>query len=129
MTIRFDTSELTVLVDALNRASRVAVPDARKVVTVGANNIKREWRRRWKGLKHAPALPYSITYDLYTSLSGPAAEIGPDKTRRQGALGNLLEYGSVKNAPIPGGAPAAQAEEPRFAKALEDLGVKALGLD
>jgi hypothetical protein len=129
METRFDSSEVRGVVDALNRASRVALPDVTRVVAVGARNIQQDWRRRWSGFRHAPALPAAITYDVFNSLRGPAADIGPDKNRRQGALGNLLEYGSIKNAPIPGGAPAAQAEEPRFAKALEDLMVKALGLD
>lgn len=126
--IRFDAPELRVVVDAINKASRVAVPDAAAVVGKGALNIKKDAARRVTGLKHAPAYPRSITYDLYTSLTGPAAEVGPDKNKRQGALGNILEYGTTKNAPIPHLGPAADAEEPRFAKALEDLAVKALGL-
>ena len=125
---RFDTHEVTGLVDAINKASRVAVTEVTAVVAKGANNIKRDAAQRISGLRHAPAYPRSIGYDLYPSLKGPSAVIGPDKDRRQGALGNLLEYGSVNSAPIPHLAPALDAEEPRFVKALEDLAVKALGL-
>jgi len=54
------------------------------------------------------------------------AEIGPDKLRRQGPLGNLLEYGSVHNAPHPHMIPAAEAEQPRFEQAMEDLSARLL---
>lgn len=128
--VRFDASQIAVVLDAINRASRVAVPDARKVVTVGANNVKRDWRRRWSGHPHLRPIVRTIDYDLFDSLRGPAAEIGPNRERGPGAaLANIPEYGTLNNAPIPGGAPAAAAEEPRMVKALEDLAVKALGLD
>jgi hypothetical protein len=42
------------------------------------------------------------------------AIIGPDKGGPQGALGNLLEYGSVKNPPHRDGGRALDVEEPRF---------------
>lgn len=126
-TVKFDFSETRVLVDALTTATRVLPKDAAAVVARGAYNIKKDAARRVTGLKHAPAYPRSITYDTYVSLTGPSAEIGPDKSRRQGALGNLIEYGSVNNAPIPHMLPAGEAEAPRFEKAMEDLAVRALG--
>jgi hypothetical protein len=124
----FDASEITAVVDAINRASQVAPAQVTAVVVKGALNIKTDAARRISGLKHAPAYPRSIGFDMYKTLTGPTAIIGPDKDKRQGALGNLLEYGSIKNAPRPHLAPAADAEEPRFAAALETLAVKALGL-
>lgn len=104
-----------------------AVPDeAAKVVEKGALNIKNDARQRVTGLKHAPAYPRSITYDTFRDLRGPLAEIGPDKNKRQGALGNLIEYGSVNNPPRPHMRPAAEAEQPKFEKAMEDLGARLL---
>jgi hypothetical protein len=110
----------------LDAAAHVAPEEARKVVAKGALNIKKDWRRAWTGLRHAPALPYAITYDTKLTGDRASAEIGPDKDRRQGALGNLIEYGSVKNAPIPGGLPALEREAPRFEKALTDLAARTL---
>jgi hypothetical protein len=98
------------------------------VVAKGALNIKTDARRRVTGLKHAPAYPSSITYDSHEVAGSAWAEIGPDKQRRQGALGNLLEYGSVKNAPRPHMRPAAEAERPKFEAAMQSLAEKALGL-
>lgn len=97
------------------------------VVSRGALNVKNDWKRRWSGIGHAPALPRAISYDTKASATVVEAEIGPDKERRQGALGNLIEFGSTNNAPIPGGLPALAAEAPKFEKALEDLAEKVLG--
>jgi hypothetical protein len=118
---------LNMLVAELEHAARVAPDEARKVTQKGALNIKTDWRRRWSGFAHAPALPYAIGYDTQVRGRQVEAEIGPDKDKRQGALGNVFEYGTVKNAPIPGGAPALEAERPKFERALGDLPVKALG--
>jgi len=98
-----------------------------KVVARGAFNIKKDAQRRARGIgRHARRYPYSIGYDVYQGLRGPTAEIGPDKNRPQGALGNLLEYGSVNNPPHPHMIPAGAAEAPRFEQALGDLAVRLL---
>lgn len=128
MPANIDAHELDVLAQDLDRAAGVAPKDARKVVAKGALNIKRDAQRRVTGLAHAPAYPRSITYDSHETLHGGWAEIGPDKDRRQGALGNIIEYGTVKNPPRPHMAPAAAAEQPRFEKAMQDLAEKAAGL-
>jgi hypothetical protein len=128
-TVSFTASdELKKLVASFKKAA-VATPVAsRTIVQASAQAIKADARRRITGLKHAPAYPFSITYDSQLTPTGATAEIGPDKDKRQGALGNILEFGTVKNAPRPHIGPAADAEEPRFAKAAEELVVKALGL-
>jgi len=128
MGIEFDTHEITVLADAINKASRVAESDAQKVVFRGAIQIKKDAARRIRGHRRLRKLPWSIDFDTYRSLKGPAAEIGPNHSKGQGALGNIAEYGTVNNPPIPFMRPAADAEQPRFEKAMEDLAVKALGL-
>jgi hypothetical protein len=102
--------------------------EVRKVASKGAFNIKNDWRRRWTGLPHGTvrALPFAIDYDVVVSGSAVSAEIGPSKEKRQGPLANLLEYGSVNNAPIPGGAPALEKEKPNFEQYVEDVAVKVL---
>lgn len=110
----------------LDRAASAAPGEAAKVVEKGALNIKTDARRRVEGLAHAPAYPNAITYDTYNALRGPAADIGPDKNKRQGALGNILEHGTVKNAPRQHMAPAADEEMPRFEQAMTDLSARLL---
>lgn len=104
--------------------------EVRQVVSKGALNIKQGWADRWKGHSSIRHLPRSINYDVTSDAGGAEAEIGPDPAKLQGNLAHLIEfgnaeYGSVRNAPIPGGLPALAAEEPRFVKALGDLGEKA----
>lgn len=110
----------------LDTADGMIPPEAKKIVAKGALNIKNDARSRIKGLAHAPAYPYSITYDPLDLPRGPAADVGPDKSRRQGALGNILEYGSSNNPAHPHMAPAVEAEAPRLEQAAADLAEKAL---
>lgn len=110
----------------LDEAIRIAPDETKKVVSRGALQIKKDWRKRWTGYPHIPVLPYAIGYDVEANGVGASAEIGPDKDKKQGPLGNLIEFGSVNNSPIPGGLPALQAEGPRFEKALADMAVKLL---
>lgn len=114
------------LIADLDRAVKLTSPGVLAVVTKGALNVKKDWAQRWSGLSHAPSLGAAVSYDVTYGFGGVKAEIGPDKARRQGALGNLLEFGSVNNAPHPGGTPALEAEAPRFEKALGDLAEKLL---
>lgn len=111
----------------LDKAQSKALPEAEKVLSKGALNIKNSAIRRISGHPHSPAYPRSIGYDLYHLPGSARARIGPDKQRRQGALGNILEYGTVNNAPIPHLGPALTEEAPRFERALGDLGVDLLG--
>lgn len=96
------------------------------VVSKGALNIKNDWRASASGLKHAPQYPNSINYDISASPDGTSAEIGPDKDKPQGPLGNLLEFGSANNAPHLDGQRALDAEAPRFEAAVEDLAEEAM---
>jgi hypothetical protein len=122
----WDTGDLGKLAADLTKAAAVNAAKAETVVRIGAQHIKNDWRDRWKGLAHAPALPYAITYDVQRGIDGGfageiKAEIGPDKNKAQGPLGNIIEFGTSKNGPLPGGQPALDAEEPRFVRALTEL--------
>lgn len=128
-------SELADLAADLRRAGDDVLDEGEKVVSKGALNIKTDWRDRWSGIAHAPMLPYTVTYDIHRGVGEVSAEVGPDKDlvvgggpiRQPGRLGNIIEFGTVKNAPIPGGAPALDNEEPRFTRAAADLGERLLG--
>ncbi|MFD6421036.1 hypothetical protein [Streptomyces sp. NPDC060198] len=113
----FDTSEIRSLSRHLARVVPQARRDTRAVMMRGALNIKRDWAKnaRASAPKHAPAYPRAIGFDLLAF--GPdqlLATIGPDKRMPQGALGNLLEYGSVKNGPHNDGGRALATEIPAF---------------
>ena len=123
MSEKWEYHEITRLVREFDESLTDAMPEVRKVVAKGALNIKTGARNRITGHPHLPAYPYSITYDTRESPTMAEAEIGPDKSKRQGALGNIVEYGTLNNAPIPHIAPAADEELPRFERALADLAV------
>lgn len=120
-----DFSEVDKLVADLGTVAATAGQYVRKAVEVGARNVKDDWRDFSKAQLtpgSARLFPFSISYDI-TSEAGPLsstvqAEIGPDKDKPQGALGNLLEYGSVNNAPKSYGANALKANESDFQRGL-----------
>lgn len=126
MKVTVTSTGMNELALALESAAEDAVDEARKVVARGALNIKRDARRFASGIAHAPSYPYSIGYDTKVSGTTASAEIGPDKAKRQGALGNILEYGTVNNAPYAHLGPALDIEGPKFVAAVEQLGVDLL---
>jgi len=123
MQVRIDVSDVNRLAAELESKAQRVGAQAAAVVRKGALNVKTDARRFSSGLAHAPAYPYSIGYDIEGDgrFGAVAAEIGPDKDKAQGPLGNILEYGTVNNAPFAHLGPALDIEGPRFEKALTDV--------
>ena len=126
------TYDLRMLAHDIREAPVRAQRDAVAVVEHGAVNIKRNWRDAAKASsdKHARAYPYSISYDMVlgAALVGRIeAVIGPDKSKPQGPLGNLLEFGSVNNPPTNDGGRALEAEAAAFEAELAKVTLDALG--
>lgn len=121
-----EVTGLRKLVQSLEHAGLKGVAAAEAAVLKGSMNIKKDASARVSGLSHAPAYPASISFDMHTTVGAINSEIGPDKGRRQGALGNLLEFGSVNNAPRPHLVPALEAEAPRFERVIADAAGKLL---
>lgn len=114
-----DVRQLTQAALVLRSSTTEAAQEMARVVTRGALNVKRGWadNARSSSGRHAPHYPRSISYDVHPIPGGAHAEIGPDKGKTQGALGNLLEFGSVHNAPHNDGGRALADEDPRFVAA------------
>lgn len=127
--MRVDVRQLVGLAGDLQASSVRAWLEMRAVVEHGAVNVKRDWRANAAASagRHARRYPDSITYDISFTPVGVSAEIGPDKARPQGALGNLLEFGSVKNPPHNDGGRALAAETPRFLAAIAALAGRTAG--
>lgn len=124
-----DVRQLAQLARALEATASQAETEMTAIVTRGALNVKNGWRANaiTTARRHARAYPYSVSYDVRPIPGGASAEIGPDKSKTQGALGNLLEFGSVNNPPHNDGGRALLVEEPRFAEQVEALAERALG--
>src|SRR5947207_14927952 len=95
-----DASELNTLAVDLGKAALEVHVAVRPPIQRAAAQVKTVARQFASGLAHAPLYPDSITYETHYSATGAEAEIGPDKDRPQGALGNIIEFGTSKNAPI-----------------------------
>lgn len=117
---------LTRLAADLALAGGKAAATSAAVVAKGALNVKDEARanvQRSAPVQNAYAYA-AISYDL--SDAGLEAEIGYDKDKRGGSLGNILEYGSRKNPPHRDLGRALDTEEPRFEAAIEAAAGKLL---
>lgn len=128
MKVTVDAPDLNTLAADLHERAGAVGKDSAAVVRKGALKIKNEARTLASGIAHAPAYPFSISYDIHGDgrFLAVEAEIGPDKDKRQGALGNILEYGTVKNAPLAHLGPALDREGPNFEAAMLALGVQGL---
>jgi hypothetical protein len=117
-----DSSEIDQLAADLGAVPATAGRFLRSAVEVSSRRVKDDWRDESKGLEHAPAFPYSVGYDVTTAHAfGQTvlkSEIGPDKERAQGALGNLIEFGSINNPPQGLGHGALQRNEDDFERGL-----------
>lgn len=118
-----DATEVNQLAADLGEVAAGAGGLVRKALEVSARHVKDHWRDNLPQSGHAKWLRFAVTYDLSSSF-GPGgavlqAEIGPDKDRKQGALGNLIEFGSVNNPPQGQGQAALEANVDDFEKGLD----------
>jgi hypothetical protein len=117
-----DITGLDELVRDLTEAPRKVQRKAHQAVTVNAKGVESKWRQGAAFSRHAPHYPKSITHDVKWSGAAIEAEIGPDKSLPQGALGNLIEFGSANNPPHANGLTALEAQGPKFLRDLDDAG-------
>lgn len=113
-----DTSELDKLAADLDAVPEETRPKFRAVAEKGALNIKNGMRADATGHPSFPYFPTSISYDMTGEFE---AEIGPDKSRAQGALGNLLYFGTSKSGGVLDINGPLNKEIPRFQDAIADV--------
>lgn len=95
----FDFSDLDKLAADLGTVSRDTRKNVRKAVEVTARKVKDSWRDKLKGSSTLPGLPSAVSYDVKSASGAIEAEVGFDKGRRQGALGNVSEFGTPSVGP------------------------------
>lgn len=120
-----DASELRALAADLTQAPQEAALAARKLVSRGALNIKRQLQAEMRESDYFKGAARSISYDLHGgSLFGVdvvEAEIGPTRGV-PGSLANIAYFGTSRGGgTVPDPQGALDAEAPRFEKALADL--------
>jgi len=126
--IDFNGSELNRLVADLAEVPAGAHRRVVQAVKYTAHGIRDFARGAVSGLAHAPHYPQAITYDVddLGEAKGVTAEIGPEHERRQGSLGNILEYGTIKNPPYAHLGPGLDHWTPDLQQGLEKAAADAL---
>lgn len=114
-----DFSEVDALAKQLDVDGEAIKKKVPPVVRKGALNIKDGMRQDAQNGGHYKHFNRSITYD--ETNGGMGAEIGPDKGLVQGALGNILYFGTSKNTPVLNLQGPLEKETPRFERALADV--------
>lgn len=114
-----DFSEVDALAKQLDVDGEAIKKKVPPVVRRGALNIKDGMRQDAQNGGHYKHFNRSITYD--ETNGGMGAEIGPDKGLVQGALGNILYFGTSKNTPVLNLQGPLEKETPRFERALADV--------
>lgn len=120
MRIDVDTSDVGRLRADLERGGAQAAAESRRLITKAAADIKA------LGQQYAPVdtgnLRSSITYSVWSTPSGAAAEIGPEAL-----YGFFVEYGTAYMAPQAYMTGAFDAVAPQLEAALAQLAARVLG--
>lgn len=115
----FDLSGLDRLAADLNGAGNAVLPFTATALGRTSMNVKKTWQGKVSGAPGMPGLAAAVSYDVKTTGGIVEAEIGYDKNRYQGPLGNISEFGSPTLAPRGYGAAALQENADDFVHGLE----------
>lgn len=97
--IDFDFSEVVKLAADLGKIDAETAPFVRKAIEVTARKVKDAARAKVAGgARSWSGLPNTIDYDIHGTtggrLGGISAEVGYNKSRGGGKLGNIREFGA-----------------------------------
>lgn len=112
-------SEIRDLAVDLEKKAWRAIPEVAAVVKKGAQNIKEQYRSDAESTGTTKHFSKSISYDI--NKGGLEAEIGPDPSKTQGPLDNILYFGDSKRPGVLDFDGPPREEEPRFHRAIEDV--------
>lgn len=117
----FDVSEFRELAADLETAGKRLPAEARKTVKKAAQNIKTTMADDAKSSGAYKHFAGSISYTMQGNAAFSSAEIGPDKGRTQGALGNILYFGTSKNGPVLNVEVGLAKEAPEFERRIAEM--------
>ncbi len=115
------SAELRQLATNLGHVAGDALKDVDAVIQKGALNIKKEMAYSAVWSKHFKGMAGSISYDSHYLPGRVRYVIGPDKSRRGGALGNIAYFGTSRGGGTLDIDQPLQSESPRTMRALADL--------
>lgn len=123
------SDDLTRLIADLGKAPRELFEKTDATLKKAAHNVADDMRKQVKASEHFGAkratLASAISYDSKASVGTLRYEIGPDKMRKGGALGNIWEFGVMSRAGAFGGGKgdmvgALERELPSVDKHIQD---------
>lgn len=121
------TQELRQLATNIGRIAGHAVKNVDEVLKKGAQNIKTEMQADVSASEHFKGMAGSISYDSHYLPGRARYVIGPDKSRRGGALGNIYYFGTSRGGGSGDIDKPLRSEEPRTMDALGKLADKWAG--
>lgn len=124
MSFYVDASEALVVASNLGKIAGSTVDEVDAILKKGAQNIKTEMEMDLRWSEHFKGMAGSISYDSDYRIGEPAYEIGPDKSRRGGSLGNIYYFGTSRGGGHGDLEKPLRSEEPRLTSALADLAGK-----
>jgi hypothetical protein len=112
-----NASQVRALAEQLGRVPGRAMDELDPIVKAAAEAVKRGMVADARGSRHFRGLAGSISYDRKQSaMRSVGYEVGPDKGRRGGALGNIYYFGTSRGGgsgdlegPLNAAAPAFRA--------------------
>lgn len=119
--------EVRKLAANLGRIAGSALDDVDGVLKKGAQNMKSEMQADASGSEHFKGMAGSISYDSEYLPGRARYVVGPDKSRRGGALGNIYYFGTSRGGGSGDIDKPLRSEEPRTLSALEALSAKWAG--
>jgi hypothetical protein len=121
MSFLVDSSGLRELSQNLGRIAGDLVEDVDKVVKRGAQNAKNEMVADAQASAHFKGMAGSISYDSDYRAGQVAYEVGPDKGRRGGSLGNIAYFGTSRGGGTLDIEKPLRSEEPNLTRELGNL--------
>ena len=122
-----DLSQMVAFNASLGRVIDGAYDDVDAVIKKGALNIKNEMIADVSSSKHFKGMAGSITFEHENTAGTVRRVVGPDKSRRGGALGNIYYFGTSRGGGSGDIDKPLRSEEPRTVSALEALAARWAG--
>jgi hypothetical protein len=120
--IFFDTRALVALAVDLGKAPGRMTQAVTSAAEESGNQLRDQWRSNIQASSpegHLKWLPDAVTSEMKFGLGTIGVEVGPDTSKKQGALGKGDEYGSVNTPAHMSGHKAADVATPGFERSLD----------
>lgn len=114
-------AELRQFAIAVGNIADGAFEDVDEVITKAAVNVKSEMIADVSKSRHFRGMAGSITYEHHNTRGVIRREVGPDKGRRGGALGNIYYFGTSRGGGTGDIEKPLNTEEPRLMSAMQSL--------